>query len=253
MNVERARALLSNARELAEQARDTDYIMPVTLPFIPVIIVIIGALVMVIGFVDNSDIMLAIGSAIALIGLVVNFYVVYRWVKRRNDHFDRTLKFFGVITELAEILGFERASIIRSRYNELREICSIQRNPVMHTILTIIPFYIFYVYHFLNKDFAEHSAKERLLLADLFDELRKRHPQFIRRIEEFRRVPPRSTLMYLILTLVTSLFSLYWVYTLTKDPNEHFKSHKVIERDIVDAFEKLVEQRAAGAGAEAKA
>ena len=129
--------------------------------------------------------------------------------------------------------------ILKSRLNELREINRKMRSALANTILTILPFYIYYVYHFLNKDFAKHSEKEKLFLAELFDELRERFPSFTRRIDEVVSVPERSTLLYLILTWVTGLFLIYWVYTLTKDPNEHFESHYTIERDVLVALKEM--------------
>jgi hypothetical protein len=97
---------------------------------------------------------------------------------------------------------------------------------------------MYYVFHFLNKDFHRHSERERLLLAELVDELRGRVPTFIRRVDEFATVAERST--FLCITIVTAgLFLLYWIYTLTKDSNKHFESHGVIERDILVALREF--------------
>ncbi|MEM4809242.1 MAG: hypothetical protein QW249_01810 [Desulfurococcaceae archaeon] len=236
--------LLSRAREFVERSKETDYVMPIILPFIPAIMMVIGSILLIIGFITwfiHGGILVMIGFVTILSGIIINFYVIYKWIERRNKHFERTLLFFEIIGEIAVILGFKRTYIIKTRLNELKAINSTMRSALGNTILTILPLYIYYVYHFLNKDFAKHSEKERLLLNEIFDELKERNQLFVRRLEEFRDVPDRSTLLYFILTFLTGgLFLIYWVYTLTKDPNTHFESHSVIERDIMDALANIV-------------
>ncbi|MEM3806103.1 MAG: hypothetical protein QXV08_08615 [Desulfurococcus sp.] len=253
-NKERIESLLRKSEELIEESKKTDYRMPVILPFIPPILILSGAGLMVIVFIGLSSMdthpgylaLTAMGFVIyilaILIAILLNFYIVYKWIKRRNDHFARTLMFFENLVEIADLLKFRRSHEMKSRLNELREINSHVKSALANTILTIIPLYIFYVYHFLNKDFAEHSEKEKLLLAEFFDEVREKIPSFTRRIEEFNIVPDRSTLLYLILTIIFPVFSIYWVYTLTKDPNKHFESHSVLERELVTALKQLLLQ-----------
>jgi len=244
---ERVEALLRRAEELVEDAKKTDYVMPAILPFVPAILLFVGALMLAMGVLAALVTRGARGFGLAVPGIIVmvvaialNFYVVYLWIKRRNEHFRRTLLFFEIITEVTELLGFRKASLIRSRLNELREVNSRVRSAVANTILIIVPLYIYYVYHFLNKDLSKHSEREKLLLAELVDEIRERIPTFIRRVEEFDTVPERSTFLYLILTVVTAgIFILYWVYTVTKDPNNHFESHGILEREVVTALREI--------------
>lgn len=243
---DRIDALLRRAGELIEESRRTDYVMPTILPFLPAILLSIGIVMIVVGGFTvavsrglRGGGLVSVGVVLLLVAIALNFYVVYRWVKRRNEHFRRSLAFFEAITEVSELLNLGRAPLIRSRLNELREVNSRMRDAVANTILIIVPLYIYYVFHFLNKDFHKHSEKERLLLAELLDEVRARVPTFIRRVDEFTEVPERSTFLYLILTIITGLFLLYWVYTLTKDPNKHFESHAVLERDIVAALREI--------------
>lgn len=243
---DRVEALLRKAEKLIEESRRTDYVMPTILPFVPAILLSIGIVVLVLGVFTAALSGGVRGGGLAFVGLVLvviaialNFYVVYRWIKRRNEHFRRSLEFFETIAEVSELLNLGRAPLIRSRLNELREVGSRMRDAVANTILIVVPLYIYYVFHFLNKDFHKHSEKERLLLAELVDEIRARVPTFIRRVDEFAAVPERSTFLYLILTILTGLFLLYWVYTLTKDPNKHFESHGILERDIVAALREV--------------
>jgi hypothetical protein len=144
--------------------------------------------------------------------------------------------------ELSELLKFKRSYAVKSRLNELRVVNSRIRNALANTILIVLPLYVFYVFHFLNKDFREHSVKEKLLISELLDEARERVPSFTRRPDEFTDVPDRSTLLYFILTLITGFFMIYWVYTLAKDPDQHFESHSILENELTTAFKQILAQ-----------
>lgn len=244
---ERLEALLGRAEELVEQAKSTDYVMPVVLPFAPAILVVMGFILVIVGLVgmtadSAAAYVLFTGLAVLFAGIAVNFYVVYKWVARRNAHFRRSLQLFEVLAEVAELLRFRRSYAVRSRLNELRVVNSRTRSALANALLIVVPLYIYYVFHFLNKDFSEHSVKEKLLVAELLEDLRERMPSFARRPDEFAEVPSRSTFLYLILTWVTGLFMLYWVYTLTKDPNQHFESHAVLEHELITALKHLSTQ-----------
>ena len=250
-------ALLSRARELQQSSRTMDYRMPVILPFVPVILEFIGA-ILAIAFIFIGAISViastgqglagpmvasgaAFGIAIYVLALVIYIYVVYKWISRRNSHFERVSLLAGVLTDLSSTLKLQGAEMIRMRYDELQQARAKRSVGLNVAAFIIIPFYALYVFHFLNKDFARHSEKEALFLGQLISSLRSADPHFARRIEEFERVDDRSTLLYVILYLITlGLFGIYWVYVLTRDPNAHFESHEVLERDVIASFERLL-------------
>jgi len=235
-------ALLSRARELQQSSRTTDYRMPVILPFVPAILMFIGA----ISFIASTGQGLAgpmasLGIAIYVLALVIYIYVAYKWISRRNSHFERVSLLAGVLTDLSSTLKLQGAEMIRMRYDELQQARAKRSVGLNVAAFVIIPFYALYVFHFLNKDFARHSEKEALFLGQLISSLRSADPHFARRMEEFERVDDRSTLLYVILYLITlGLFGIYWVYVLTRDPNAHFESHEVLERDVIASFERLL-------------
>ncbi|MEM0154147.1 MAG: hypothetical protein QXP12_08510 [Ignisphaera sp.] len=86
------------------------------------------------------------GAVIIIIAILLNFYIVYKWIKRRNDHFARTLMFFENLVEIADLLKFRRSHAMKSRLNELREINSHVKSALANTILIIIPLYKYYLY-----------------------------------------------------------------------------------------------------------
>jgi len=57
---------------------------------------------------------------------------------------------------------------------------------------------------------------------------------------ELGKFPSRNTVVYAFLSLITlNLFTVYWWYTLSRDPNEHFKAHRLIEEEIASKIASL--------------
>ncbi len=245
-------------KRYVSEAEKTDYIMPLWLPFLPAILAVASVFLlmyMVVIAAIHKEVLETSGTA-AMVGLIaiagslflliyiasiaVGIYVLYKLIARRNDHFQRTHKLYDAIVNFlkekegstAEIVEME--SIIYDMRNEETE-----RNAVLWVILTVLIGVVwFYIAHFLNKDFRKHELREKRLLSLINNIIKKYGAPGIVRFEE--KVPDRSTLLYIILTIVTlGFFGLYWIYTLAKDPNEHFKQHRVLENQLVGFLENL--------------
>jgi hypothetical protein len=51
------------------------------------------------------------------------------------------------------------------------------------------------------------------------------------------RLPERSFVIYLLLSFVTfGIFFYYWLYTLAKDPNEHFRNQWAFEDNVLSSL-----------------
>ncbi len=117
-----------------------------------------------------------------------------------------------------------------------------ERSAVLWALIQFVPyvggFLLLYVYHFLNKDFWKHERREDQFLNALSSILAKHGVNFT--YVRMHTIPDRSTLLYVILLFVTiGLFGLYWVYTLTKDPNNHFMEHRRWEDTLLNALRSL--------------
>lgn len=230
-------------RRYIDMAKETDYIMPIWLPFLPIILLVIGIIVFIASILTAGIMGLFVGFSalfvlIALSG-IVSIYVVYKLVKRRNEHFRRThLLYENLVNLLREKEGSSPEVV--SMHSTLQEMKfeEGEKSAGLYAILVLFLEVImwFYVAHFLNKDFRKHEVREARLLELTSNVLRKYGVTMPMKFE--KEFPNRSTGLYIVLSIVTlGIFMLYWVYTLAKDPNEHFKQHSLIESRLLSALE----------------
>ncbi len=269
----------SKAYSMLEQLKEyhrgrEDYIMPVWMPFLGILIEIIGLILVVVGaftrlMMSMSEIgtyesettpeasspmvmagLAGLGYVLLIVGSIILIYVAYKWIDRRNQHFERMALFFTTLSDLLTELNFKKASIIKSKVNEMK-LKYEKKSAGLYAILLIIPYVstilLWYIMHFLNSDFANHSRDEKLVFTDLYEELGEAGITLTKRPEEFVLVPKRNTILYIVLTIITlGLFQLYWLYVTTKDPNEHFISHKVFEAEIIKGLEEYIKRGPTG-------
>lgn len=234
----------------------TDYIMPLWLPFLPLLLTIGSTIwiIALISFYESFDrysyhfmrypnvleAYIVIATVIAIIGVAINVYVVYKWVWRRNEHFKRQRMLFNAIKDFLKKKGFN--------VGKLELICmemdveESEKNPFFWALVQFIPYVggilLIYVYHFLNKDFYRHEIREDQYISALSEILSEKGFDF--HYIRYNKIPDRSTIVYLVLTFVTlGIFSLYWVYTLTKDPNNHFVEHKRWEDSLLNVLKRI--------------
>ena len=253
---------MSNVKRQRDALYGTDYVMPLWMPFAPMAVVLVSTLLIATLAVaypadripDAVAVVVFALLAIALAAVIVSLYVFYKLIVRRNQHFKRVRLLYTNVADLLEGLGSARAVSVRSIVREM-EVEEQERSAVLWIVLTLLVGIVaFYVYHFLNKDFHRHSIREKRLLEEVARGLEEVGVAPAFTPEELRVVPSRSTLVYILLSLITAgVFGLYWLYTLTKDPNEHFRSHRRIEKSLVSALERAVEEKlppmeTAGAG-----
>jgi len=173
------------------------------------------------------------------INFVIQIVFGYLLVKRYSTHIIRqnflSENIFTKINFLAEKKGidledsFFSLKIIGMDANEKET----TKDAILWAFLSaFIPFLSWYVYYFLMKDFYRHEHREDGFWQDLKRILKKLDLDFSipNRIGV---IPNRSFPLYLMLTIATmGLFGIYWVYILLKDPNEHFKYHVQVEKQL---------------------
>ena len=266
MSRELALTYLSNVKQTVREAEITDYVMPVWLPYLASILAVIGGLVILIYAIMISTGMhpprhtyyaglhraeihetnMAIGlvalmSIITLIGAVINLYVIYKWIARRNAHFSRIQRLYSGVISFLEALGVSDPELANMKnIAEEARFRESEKSAGLWLILYIVLGFIAWAYimHFLTRDFVEHEYREQLFFKNLAEIAKRRNLV----LEPPRRtIPDRNTVLYLVLTIITlGLFGLYWIYTVTRDPNEHFLEHRVFEQKLVDVLESML-------------
>ncbi len=243
---------LNNIKEYLRRQSESDYIMPIWLPFLPYLLILLGLFGFFVSVLGGSDAAIIGGGffmgILAIAGAILNIYVIYKWLSRRNNHFNRRLmiheSFADYLNELASKKDEDISGVLSSAKREIREAQreENERNSILYIVLFLVfqPI-LLYIFHFLNKDFVKHFRREENILEDFNNALDKLGiEKEIGNFSREYRFPERSTIIYIVLTFVTAgLFTLYWIYTLTKDPNDHFKQHQRIERQMAEVIENI--------------
>ena len=178
-----------------------------------------------------------------LINFGVSIGFICMLINRRHSHFKRQKVFakdtVATITTIAKIkdvkmeAGF--ASIERAAREKIEEN---EKNAIFWAILSsLIPFIVIYVYYFLMSDFYKHERRENIFWENVSEALNELDIKFSTP-QRTKAIPKRSFVLYLVLLIITSgLFVTYWTYILLKDPNEHFKYHIKVEKQLISAID----------------
>ncbi len=258
---------LDNLEHYVGKKEETDYIMPIWLPFIPFLIIPVITIAISAGLFIYAGYLEYIGDGVAgfgppvflfvlmalliLVGVLVHVYVLYKWLDRRNSHFNRSSalyeEFAYFLEDIANRKGVDIQDKISTITRDLREARyeESERSAVLYVILYIIfnPI-IIYIFHFLNEDFVKHSRREVEIL-DSFNKILD-SLDVDKELSGFKRgytFPERNTVVYFVLSLITfGIFGLYWIYTITVDPNNHFNEHRSMESEILDVARQIEDE-----------
>jgi hypothetical protein len=231
--------VIETVERYVHAGEETDYVMPIWMPFMALIFLIIGGLILVIAAATDSEVIVGFGiiffGFLIAAGVILHIYVIYKWIDRRNRHFKRTRMLYKSILSFLENRGWKNSEKLRTLIEEI-EIEESEKSPAVWIILYIIlnPV-IFIIFYFLGEDFRKHSIREEKILRAIKEGF---YEAGIRvDIPEIYRIPERNFILYLALTIVSfGFFALYWVYVLTNDPNEHFVRHKSTEKRLLEAL-----------------
>lgn len=171
------------------------------------------------------------------------FYVIYKLLERREQHFERMVSFR---TDLIEVLREKaQASTPDGLAPEVEEELSKleglnfdatnrdragDKTPVLWMVLSLVASpVLYYVYYFLNDDFRAHEANENTFMlkaSEVMNSLGVTDKQIVTPMV----IPERNFITFLLLTFVTcGIYGIYWLYTIITDPNNHFDNHAVWE------------------------
>lgn len=221
---------------LVAEAGMRDYRMPVALVFLPPVLALVSVPLFLLGA-------WMLSSPIVLAGAILGFWVFYKLISRRNEHFERAAMLYEAVTDLIEPKAPREAKRIKEALRRMKAEEGERKNAVLWVVLSLlVPLVGLYVYHFLNRDFVKHDREERVVLERIGDALRSAGRRGLPVLAESKvgEFPKRSTALYLVLTVITlGIFGLYWLYTLVKDPNEHFSEHAKVEEQLLQELRRI--------------
>ncbi len=182
---------------------------------------------------------------VAILVQIPYLILLYMLISRRNRHFARQQRLFEYtlefLREASKARNVNPEARLMSVERELREARDEEgeKNAVIWVILTLFTGILgLYVYYFLMKDFPKHERREDRILEDVNAALTSMGAMPLPKREE--AIPNRSFALYFVLSLVTvGIFAIYWLYTLIRDPNIHFREQARIEDDLIRRIEVL--------------
>jgi hypothetical protein len=172
--------------------------------------------------------------------LILVAVMIFKLVSRRNTHFNRQILLqedvISMARELAVKKGVDVSILLNNMDRSVREarLEEIEKNATLWAFLVFLSgLGLLYAGYFLMKDFFRHERREDLFINDM---LRTFNALGVPVNFPYRNppIPDRSFALYFVLTLITgSIFSVYWVYVLVTDPNNHFRQQMMMEDTIM--------------------
>lgn len=165
---------------------------------------------------------------------IYGYYVFYKLVERRDEHFKRMFYFVDSTIALLYQKASEKGKaeelqpyIARMEYiKQQMTFMATEKNP---TLWLVIAFFtggigMWIMYYFLMDEFPQHEALEYE-----FFTLTSQAFTIIGLAPEASQAlpitPKREFVMFLLLTFVTcGIYGIYWMYVMILDPNNHFEN-----------------------------
>lgn len=179
--------------------------------------------------------------AAAIVAIILLVLPWYKLIKRRNGHFRRDRMLREGLINYVRGLSAERG-LEAKMTTELATMMSVhsesnsdedEKSPILWIILSIITFGLLgiYVWYFLTKDPHNHDARQLAFMQQVQSSFSKLEKTVV--FPFWKSLPGRSFFLYLVLTWITGLFSLYWNYVLITDLNDHFKAQWQVEDQLL--------------------
>ena len=161
------------------------------------------------------------------------FPMIFYLIKRRNDHFLRQQKLEELITKKIETLNPKKTLSDMLTKNKFQS-----RNERLLTISTIVIIPSFYIFYSLKNDLINHEHHESIFLSELNNFAENLGISL--NIQSYATTSHFSTSKYIIVSIVTfGLASIYWLYGIFNDYNNHFKMQWIIEDQLLRFLKKL--------------
>lgn len=160
------------------------------------------------------------------------FPMIYSLIKRRNDHFLRQKNLEDLILKKIEMLNPEKNLDFLIK-NSVRS-----RNERILTVSTIFIIPSFYIFYFLKKDLINHEHHESIFITEI-NNFAKNLGKPVN-IQSYATASSFSPIKYILISILTlGLASIYWLYSIFNDYNNHFKMQWIIEDQLFKFLKEL--------------
>lgn len=179
-------------------------------------------------------------------GGIAELYVIYKLIKRRNEHFKRQWKLMESLENTVKFIGEQKGMDISAALAAMtgarRDMTDNEeeKSAGMWVILSILTGFIaaLYVAYFLTADIYKHYKNQTRWVAALVSGMNALGVSNVASIpitvEAQYEVPNRNFGIYLVLSILTlGIFAIYWGYIIFRDYNEHFKTQWRLEDEVL--------------------
>ncbi len=226
----------------------TDEMLSTTWILIPVIGLALVLGLLLISFLTPYPlgvlIILFVILALAVVVLVFLLILTYKLIKRQSDHIGREAQMRRALIDYLRTMGEEKkvsngigpyisamdAIDKEMSFNEKA------RDPFLWTILSIIPFVNWYVLYFLTDFTYDHDRRLNAFAQNA--QMAGAQIGVILAQPNWRPVHERNFILYLILSVLTGLFYVFWYYVLIMDMNDHFTNEWLFEDQLAREMQR---------------
>ncbi|MEJ2271813.1 MAG: hypothetical protein P8X91_04910 [Candidatus Bathyarchaeota archaeon] len=161
------------------------------------------------------------------------FPMIYFIIKRRNDHFLRQQELEELILRKIEIFNPKKTLLDSLTKNPVK---SRNQKLLAFTTIAIIP--SFYIFYFLKNDLVNHEKHESVFISRINNFAEEVGKSL--NIRSYVTASDYSLGKYIIINLLTfGLASIYWLYCIFNDYNNHFKMQWIIEDQLLRFLKEL--------------
>ena len=178
-------------------------------------------------------------------GLLMQYFLI----ERRNEHFKRQKRIVeGIETimkahaEKNDKINSETAKI-SSLVKDVRDDEGERSSFLWIFLMVVTGVAGFYVLYFLTSDVFKHFKRQNEIIVEYISAIGKLGGDtspLMNLAKTQYPVPERSFVLYFVLSIVTfGIFTIYWLYTIFKDWNNHFQSQWPAEDQILASIRNL--------------
>jgi hypothetical protein len=234
--------------EIIQRRSSTDEVIPTIWILFPILAVILAVVVGTVALFFNLVSGLVVFIAGTILAVVLIAILNYKLLKRQDGHMAREAALRRALIDYFRARGEERGVGYNVfQYTQAMEgidrdalFREKRRDPLLWTLVVFIPIvgWILYAYmlYFLTDFNSNHDKRWSFFVQNA--QLAGNQMGLVFVPPTWRTVPERSFVLYLVITILLSIFLVWWYYVLIKDLNDHFYNEWEFEDQLLRELQK---------------